>query len=59
MTDRQEKGTPILGVPLYLAIQLFSQTKSLDQCTVSLDIFLFQISEKASSLTNHLQKSSS
>lgn len=59
MPRRQEKGTPILGIPLYFPVCLFSKTKSLDQCAVSLDIFLSEISEESSPLSNHLQKSSS
>ena len=37
--------------------KLFSQTKTLDQRSVSLDINALKIAKKVSSLTNHLQKS--
>ena len=40
-------------------ILLFSQTKFLDQSTVSLDIYFLEVCKKSSSLSNHLKKSSS
>src|SRR5699024_1728582 len=44
---------------LFVFLSLFSQTKFLDQSTISLDIFLSQVSKKTSSLSYHLQKTSS
>ena len=44
---------------LFWKILLFSQTKFLDQSTVSLDIYFLEVCKKSSSLSNHLKKSSS
>ena len=38
---------------------LLTKSELRDQCTVSLDVILLEILEQASSLTDHLQKSSS
>ena len=50
-------------VPAYTgttsAFFLLSQSKSLDQGTISLNILILQIIQHTSSLSNHLQKSSS
>ena len=49
-----------LSIDLLLwKILLFSQTKFLDQSTVSLDIYFLEVCKKSSSLSNHLKKSSS
>lgn len=38
---------------------LFSQSESLDQGTISLDIYFLKVCKKSPSLTYHLKKSSS
>ena len=37
-------------------LQLFSDTEFVDDSTVTVDVFLLEVAEKVSSLTNHFEK---
>ena len=39
--------------------ELLSESEFFDDCAVALDVFLLEISEKISSVTDHLEKTSS
>ena len=46
------------GFPCPRINALLSESESLDQCTITVNVLLSEISKKAASVTDHLQKTS-
>lgn len=59
--NKKEGAESSLLLPVFCSLTpgLFSQSKSLDQGTIPLDIYFLKVCKKSSSLTYHLKKSSS
>ena len=55
----EQAGKAASLIPPLSSKKLLSKTKVSDELTISLDVLLLEVTKKATSLTNHLKKTSS